>query len=93
MTGNAERNSWRTYISLAVLLAGSVLVSHLMPDPWRIALILLFAGVQALMLMLNFMRVRFHGPAIWIVAGAAFVWLGILFALTLGDYLSRQVVF
>jgi cytochrome c oxidase subunit IV len=93
MTENADRNSWRTYISLALLLGGSILVSRLMPDPWRVALVLLFAGIQGLMLMLNFMRVRLHGPAIWIVAGASFVWLGILFALTLGDYLSRQIVF
>lgn len=93
MTENACRISWRTYISLSVLLGASVLVSRLGPDPWRVPLVLLLAGAQGLMMMLNFMRVRLRGPTLWIVAGAAFVWLGILFALTLGDYLGRQMVF
>jgi cytochrome c oxidase subunit IV len=92
MTENARRSSWRTYLSLAVLLGASIGVSYLVPDPWQVPLILLLAGAQGLMMMLNFMRVRLHGPTLWIVAGAAFVWLGILFALTLGDYLGRQIV-
>jgi len=92
MTKHARPGSWRTFVSLAGLLGVSILISRLMPGPWRIALILLLAGVQGLLMILNFMRVRLHGQLIWIAAGASFVWLGILFALTLGDYLSRQVV-
>ena len=92
MTRHAHPGSWLTFVGLAALLGVSILVSRLMPDPWRIALILALAGVQGLLMVLNFMRARLHGQLIWIAAGASFVWLGILFALTLGDYLSRQVV-
>lgn len=92
MTEKTCRSSWRTYISLAVLLGASILVSRVAPDPWRVVLVLLLAAVQGLLMMLNFMRVRLHRGIIWIVAGASFVWLGILFALTLGDYIGRQIV-
>jgi hypothetical protein len=33
--------------------------------------------------------VRSSGRLTWIVAGAAFLWLGILFSLTLTDFLTR----
>jgi caa(3)-type oxidase subunit IV len=92
MTGSARAFSLPTFISLAVLAGGSILLSRLPPEPWRTALILLLTGVQALLIMLNFMRARLGGRVIWIAVGASFVWLGILFALSLGDYLSRQVV-
>jgi cytochrome c oxidase subunit 4 len=92
MTANARPASLLTYVCLAALLGASILLSRLPLGPWRIVLVLLLAGVQGLLMILNFMRVRLHGHLIWIAAGASFVWLGILFSLSLGDYLSRGAV-
>jgi hypothetical protein len=35
--------------------------------------------------------VRYSQPLTWLVAGAGFFWLAILFALTMNDYLTRPV--
>jgi cytochrome c oxidase subunit 4 len=92
MTNNARPASLLTYVALTALLGASILFSRLPLGPWRTVFILLLAGGQGLLMILNFMRVRLHGHLIWVAAGASFVWLGILFSLSLGDYLSRAAV-
>lgn len=92
MTRKASPHSLTIYIVLATLQGGSIFLSRLPLDPWRIALILLLAAIQGCVLMRNFMRVHLHGALICITVGASFVWLGILFILSFSDYLSRQVV-
>jgi caa(3)-type oxidase subunit IV len=92
MTRKASPRSLTIYIALATLQGGSIFLLRLPLDPWRIALILLLAAIQGWLLIFNFMRVRLHGPLIYVTAGASFVWLGILFILSFSDYLSRQVV-
>lgn len=47
------------------------------------------ATIKALLIILFFMHVRYSKPLIWVVAGAGFFWLAILFSLTLGDYFTR----
>jgi caa(3)-type oxidase subunit IV len=65
------------------------LFSRLPVGSWRIVLVLLAAGVQGIVLILNFMRVRLHDPLTWFAATASFLWLEILFSLVLSDYLAR----
>ena len=91
MTEHGRPASLLTYACLTALLGASILLSRLPLGPWRILLVLLLAGAQGLLMILNFMRVRLHGGLIWLAAGASFVWLGILFSLSLSDYLSRGV--
>lgn len=50
---------------------------------------LLIAVCKTALIMLYFMHVRFSNRLVWIFAGAAFLWLGILMALSLSDYLTR----
>ena len=78
-----------TYVCLAALLGASILISRLHIGVWRIPIVLLLAAGQGLLVLLNFMRARLDTPLIWAAAGAGFLWLGILFSLTLSDYLSR----
>ena len=47
------------------------------------------AIVKATLVVLYFMHVRYNSKITWIFAGAGFVWLVILFALTMADYHSR----
>ena len=90
MTENARHPaSLLTYVCLAALLGASILISRLHLGAWRIAIVLLLAAVQGLLVILNFMRARLDSPLIWVAAGAGFLWLGILFSLTLSDYLTR----
>ena len=44
---------------------------------------------KALLVVLYFMHVRWGTRLTWVVAGAGFFWLLILFSLTMADYMSR----
>jgi cytochrome c oxidase subunit 4 len=50
---------------------------------------LTIAIIKATLVVLFFMHARYSPHLIWIVGGAALFWLGILFVLTLSDYLTR----
>jgi cytochrome c oxidase subunit IV len=50
---------------------------------------LAIACTKALLVILFFMHVRWSTPLTWVVAGAGFFWLLILFSITMTDYLSR----
>ena len=50
---------------------------------------LLIASVKALLVILFFMHVRWSTRLTWVVAASGFVWLIILFGLTMTDYLTR----
>ena len=47
------------------------------------------ATFKALIVVLYFMHVRYSPRLTWIFAGAGFVWLLIMFSLTMSDYLTR----
>ena len=47
------------------------------------------AVTKATLVVLFFMHVKYGTRLTWVVAASGFVWMSILFALTLSDYLSR----
>lgn len=85
----------RTYFATyAALLAGLLLnvgVSFLHLGSWNLAVALILGWVNMALIILFFMRVKFSPPAIWLAAGAALFWMGILFVLTMSDYTTRNV--
>lgn len=50
---------------------------------------LTIAVIKATFVVLYFMHVRYSTRLTWVIVVAAFFWLGILFALTMSDYLTR----
>jgi cytochrome c oxidase subunit IV len=50
---------------------------------------LTIAAVKATLVVLFFMHVRYSSRLTWLVVIGAVFWLGILLALTSGDYLTR----
>ena len=50
---------------------------------------LAIAITKALLVVLFFMHVRWSSRLTWVVAGAGFFWLLIMFSLTMADYMSR----
>jgi cytochrome c oxidase subunit IV len=50
---------------------------------------LAIALVKATLVILIFMGVRWSSRLTWVVAASGFVWLLILFGITMSDYLSR----
>ena len=59
------------------------------PGPLNVIVALTIAVVKATLVVLYFMHVRYSSRLIWVVFAAALFWLGILFALTFGDYWTR----
>ena len=77
------------YVALLILLALTILAGQFELGLFNMVIALAIAGLKMLLIMLFFMHVRTSGRMIWIVAGAGLFWLGILFGLTMTDFLSR----
>ena len=53
------------------------------------AVALTIAVIKATLVVLYFMHVRYSSRLVWVIVVSGFFWLGIMFALTMSDYLSR----
>ena len=77
------------FAALLSLTAATVVVAGVPLGRWHTPIALGIAATKATLVVLFFMHVL-RGPRLtWIVIGAAVFWLGIMLALTLGDYLTR----
>jgi cytochrome c oxidase subunit IV len=86
--------SVRVYITIfLVLLAGTGLtvVAAFVDFPWQFNTIvaLTIASTKATFVVLYFMHLRYSSRLVWVIVAAALFWMGILFALTFSDYLTR----
>ena len=86
--------SVRVYVTIfLVLLAGTGLtvLAAFQDFPWQFNTIvaLTIAAIKATFVVLYFMHVRYSSRLIWVIVAAALFWMGILFALTFSDYLTR----
>jgi cytochrome c oxidase subunit 4 len=70
----------------------TVLVASVDLGPLNNVVMLVVACTKALLVVLFFMHVRWSSPLTWVFAGSGFVWLLIMFGLTLSDYMSRGVI-
>jgi cytochrome c oxidase subunit IV len=52
--------------------------------------LLVIAGIEAIVVLLFFMRVQASSKLIWLFAGGGFLWLGILLVFVITDYISRS---
>lgn len=60
--------------------------------PWRLNTIvaMTIASAKATFVVLYFMHVRYSSRLVWVIVASALFWMGILFALTLSDYWTRD---
>ena len=85
----ATRTYYVIFAALIVLLIATVLVAEVDAGPLNFPLAAAIATIKVVLILLFFMHVRYSTPLIWLVAGAGFLWLAILFGLTFADYLTR----
>ena len=79
-------------IFLALLVGTALTVAAAFYDfPWRFNTVvaLTIATIKATLVVLYFMHVRYSARLIWVIVAAALFWMGIMFALTFGDYNTR----
>lgn len=77
------------YIVLLALLAATVGIAHLELGAWNPVFNIAIAASKAFLIIWFFMHVREETGLVRVFAFAALFWLGILFALSLTDYLTR----
>ncbi|HJP93449.1 MAG TPA: cytochrome C oxidase subunit IV family protein [Pyrinomonadaceae bacterium] len=87
--------SLRIYITIfLVLLAGTALtvVAAFVDFPGKLNAIvaLTIATIKATFVVLYFMHVRYSSRLVWVIVASALFWMGIMFALTFSDYLTRS---
>src|SRR5262249_3304921 len=77
------------WLSLLVLLGITVGVAYIHLGWLNVFAVVGIAVTKAVIIILFFMHVRYSPRLLWIFVCAGFFWLSILFALSLGDYLTR----
>ena len=91
MSGHVAPKSLYFLIFGALMIgtALTVLVAKFDLGPLNNVVMLSVACAKALLVILYFMHVRWSSRLTWVVAGSGFVWLIIMFGLTMADYMSR----
>ena len=79
------------FATLLVLTAVTTAVAYINLGPLNVVVMLSIACFKASLVILYFMHVRFTNRVTQLAAVTGFAWLLIMFALTLGDYLTRGV--
>lgn len=77
------------FLSLMVLTGITVAVAFVDLRVMNTVVALSIAVVKATLVVLFFMHVKYSTRLTWVVAASGVVWLAIMVALTLSDYLSR----
>jgi cytochrome c oxidase subunit 4 len=77
------------YVALMVLLALTLIAAEFPLGELSLLIALLIAGLKSLLVILFFMHVRHSRPVTKIFVVAGFIWLSVLFTMTLLDYLTR----
>jgi cytochrome c oxidase subunit IV len=91
MSGHVAPKSMYYWVFAALMVgtALTVLVAFFDLGPLNNVLMLGIAMTKALLVILFFMHVRWATRLTWVVAASGFVWLLILFGITMTDYLTR----
>lgn len=80
----------KAILVLMVLLIVTVLAANVEMGILNVPIALAIATAKAVVIMMYFMHLKFSSKLVWIFATVAFVFVGILFALTLSDYFTRD---
>jgi cytochrome c oxidase subunit IV len=74
---------------LFVLMFLTIAMAYIDLGKFNIVVALTIAIVKAVLVVMYFMHVKYNTKLVWIFAGAGFVWLVIMFAITMSDYMTR----
>jgi len=77
------------FLALVVLTIVTVAIARVDLGALNTPVALLVATIKATLVILIFMGVRWNTPLTKVTAISGFLWLIILFGITLGDYLTR----
>lgn len=81
---------YAVFLALIVLTVVTVAIARVDLGAMNTPIALLVAGFKASLVILIFMGVKWNTPLTKVVAASGFLWLIILFGITMGDYLTRD---
>ncbi len=89
--------SVRVYVTIFLVLVVGTILTVLaafadFPGKLNTIIALTIATAKATFVVLYFMHVRYSARLVWVIVGSALFWMGILFAFTFSDYLTRDVL-
>ncbi len=85
----AEKFYWVVFVALLLLTLATYVAALFNFGAGNTIVALLIAAAKALLIALYFMHIRYSTRLLRVVAAAGLLWLGILFVLTMNDYLTR----
>jgi cytochrome c oxidase subunit 4 len=80
----------KVWVALLILLGATVGLAYIPLGPIHIVVSVGIAFAKAILIVLFFMHVKYKAKLMWLYVGAGFFWLAIMFAITLGDYMTRS---
>jgi cytochrome c oxidase subunit 4 len=86
----AGRRSLLTLAALLGLLALTIGAAYVNLGPFNTVVAMSISFAKAALMVVFFMEIRERGPLVWVALATGFFWLGILFALSLSDFLTRR---
>ena len=78
------------FIALLLLLFATVGAAQLPLGDWHFPIAMAIATAKAVLIVLFFMHLLYSHRLTMVISVASFLWLAILVALTLNDYLTRN---
>ncbi len=88
----SKRALYSVWAALLLLLLLTWGLAQLDLHHFNVVAALSIAVIKMLLVILFFMHVKYKPPLTWIFVAAGFIWLLIMFDLTLSDYMSRGAV-
>jgi len=84
----------RTYLgvwaALLILLVATVALAYVPLGSMHVVAAVTIAFAKAILIVLFFMHVRYKAKIVVVFVCAGLFWLGIMFTLALGDYMTRS---
>lgn len=77
------------FLALMVFTALTVAAAFINLGAFNAVVALTIAVIKAVLVVLFFMHVRYSSKMVMVLVIAGFFWMGILFVLTMSDYISR----
>ena len=85
----SEKTYFAVFIALLILTLSTYEAAKLNLGRWNAPVGLAIAVVKAMLVTLYFMHLRYSAWLTWVVIVAGLFWFGILFGLTMNDYVTR----
>jgi cytochrome c oxidase subunit IV len=87
---SSVRTNVRIFTALMILLFVTVGAAYLPLGPLHFPTAMAIATAKSVLIVLYFMHVKYSHRLTAIICSAAFLWLGIMIALILTDYMTRS---